>query len=288
MKLTRLILLMVVLCAACTGSPTPFELPTLAVLPSVTPTFAADAIAQAETPTQADVNFAFTVMPANVQAEPTITLPVPTEQLEAWYTTGVTAVYSCPQLTCDILASFPAGVQLYVIVTEEGWHEVLLARQRGRYVEARLTTQATPQPSTATAAASAQFAADGQGSVPPVFVPGQVVQPTISGIDDAPPPVLGTEGPRPTLGPTATFNLTPPTVLPPVVSSPTALSGSPTATPMGTLPPPNTTGEPTATFILPNVTVNPPTATATARFAPPGLDPNAPTATPFVPRPPGT
>ncbi|MFN8374689.1 MAG: hypothetical protein U0694_17640 [Anaerolineae bacterium] len=219
MRLTRLMLVIGLLCAACTGEATPFELPTLAVLPSLT-SAAPQTAADSTTPTlmtTSESSFVFTVAPAVMQGEATLTLPVPTEQLQVWYTTDVTAIYDCPELTCDILTNFPAGVQLLVIGTENGWHEILLARQRGRYVEARLTSQATPQPSTATAAAT-MLVGSGQGNVPPAFSPEQGAPPTID--LSALPPNAGTDEPR-TTPVTATFVLTPPiTLLPTIVSSP--------------------------------------------------------------------
>src|SRR5690242_20206901 len=97
-KLTTLLALML-LCAACTGTATPFELPTVAVLPSITPTAPEAANISTETPTieMTEAAFAFTVAP-QIELLPTYTLPVPTEQMEMWYSTDVMPVYSCPEL----------------------------------------------------------------------------------------------------------------------------------------------------------------------------------------------
>ncbi len=289
-KFILLLAFVALLCAACTGTPTPFDLPTLAVLPSLTPQAPAVAV-ESTAVASTTASTLTTTTPGSLEAVATITLPVPTEQLQVWYTSAATAVYACPETTCDVLTNFPAGVQLFVIVTENGWHEILLARQRGRYVEARLTTQVTPQPLTATAA-SAQIVSGGGGSVPPGAIPtGQAGPPTAS-IDELPPDLI--DLPRATQGPTPTFDSVPPItglptipVTPPFGGLPPGAVISGTATPANTLFPPNVTGAPTATFILPNVTIAPITPSATPRSAPPGVDPNLPTATPYNPRPPG-
>jgi hypothetical protein len=287
-KLTTLLAL-VLLCAACTGAPTPFELPTVAVLASLTPSAQAVANVGTDMPTieVTDAVFAFTVAP-QLDAEATFTLPVPTEQLQVWYSTGVTPIYACPELTCDVLASFPAGVQLIVMRTENGWHEILLARQGGRYVETRLTSQEVPQSSTATAAAQ-QIVGN------PILgvVPDQNAPPTAN-LTDLPPnfgtPVVRTS-PQPTLPlPTAppftpqATNINNP---PPVTNLPPGVTAGVTTTPQGTISPPPLTNFPTATFELPLITSVPMTPSPTPRDAPPGVNPNLPTATPFVPRPPG-
>jgi hypothetical protein len=221
-------------------------------------------------------------------ATTTPTLPVPTEQLQAWYTADSVPVYACAQVTCDVLTNFPAGVQLLVIGTENGWHEILLARQRGRYVEARLTTQSTPQPGTATAASAQVGQPTGQN--PPIGgAPVQNPPPTLSS-DQLPPIPSGTNVQRTTPQPTVTFPAAPPLTpqstqtMPPL---PPGITPQSTATPQGTLQPPTLPAGATATFSLPNQTIVPLTPTATAPQAPPGINPNLPTATPFNPVPPG-
>jgi hypothetical protein len=280
---------LVMLCAACTGSPTPFELPTVAVLPSLTSTIANNSAPTAES---TEAVFAFTVAP-QFEVAATLTLPVPTEQLQVWYSTDITPIYDCPELTCNVLTSFPAGVQLIVIRTENGWHEILLSRQSGRYVESRLTSQATPQPSTATAAAI-QLVQQGQETNPSLGSNPIQGGPPTADLTNLP-PMLGTTVVRTSPQPTQPLPTAPPFTPqttnvnnpPQITSLPPGMTAAPTATP-ATIAPPPLTSFPTPTFELPLITSVPVTPSATPRDAPPGVDPNLPTATPFVPRPPGT
>ncbi len=283
---------MVVGCAA----PAEETLPTLAVLPSLTPSVTpaetqpvSEGSPLPATPTVSSVSGEPTRTPLADAATTTPTLIAATE-LSLWYSNNPLPVHECPATTCAVLTNFPPGVQLLVVLTENGWHEIQLGQQRGRYVEARLTTQSTPVPTlnnsvvnatslpgvvnpTGATMDGAQF---GQ-SQPPTSVPGE------------PPPFL-TPG-APVAGPTGT-----PPNEPLVTARPDVTITLPfqvSATPPGSVATATLSGPPgiinpvIATNVIGGLTFIPPTVASPTPNLPPGFI-AGPTATPFLPQPPGS
>jgi hypothetical protein len=267
-----LFLLMMLVLAGCTGDDTTV-LPTLAVLSSAVPTQTStstvDIAVLTATPSAAvqaaDASPGVTRTPRGTLT-PTL---VSTADLRVVYTTALTPLYRCARTTCPVATQFPAGVELLVIRTVAGWHEVQLARARGFYVEARLTSSTRP----ATVIAP---------TLDPLLFPTEpFILTPFSLTDDSPPTVVvpdfGTDIPNP---PTERA----PRVTPiPSETDFFPFTLEPTVTPdrNATLDPDDVTELPTPTF--PPLPPEPTDPAGDNGDIPPGVDPNAPTVTPLLP-----
>jgi hypothetical protein len=270
------LLLMMIVLVGCAAEDTTV-LPTLAVLPTSIPTLIVTAAAGSLTPTAAP-SAESTIEVQAADASPGLTRTprgtltptlVSTADLRVVYTISPTPLYRCARTTCPVATQFPAGVELLVIRTVDGWHEVQLARSRGFYVEARLTSSTRPPTVVAPTLDPLLFPTE-----PFILTP-------FSLTEDSPPtvivPTFGTDIPN---QPTERA----PRVTPiPSETDFFPFTLEPTATPdrNATLDPDDVTELPTPTF--PPLPPEPTDPAGDNGEIPPGVDPNAPTVTPLLP-----